>query len=577
MKQVLLLLTTLFLLACSKRSNSELDGGTIRMCLETEPITYLTYEVSDYYSATIFGQVMEGLVSIDPENLKIKAQLADSWTINDDGSEYTFNIREGVFFHPHEVFLSDNDRLLTPEDIVKTFELICSPSDQNAETAAYGHFLKDAIFGASNFYEKKSKSIEGIKTKDNTVTIKINQKDDNFLFKLAQVQLAVHAKEIIDAKLVSNIIGTGPFRYEKYLTGDVPQIILSKNTEYYEKDDKGNSLPYVDSIQFFIQNRKLEQLDMFENKQIDMILALPTSKITKMVEGRLSDFNSTPPKLMLNKNALLQTHYYLFNMEDPRFQNIKVRQAFNYAIDRERIGRDILKNQYDELGFFGVVPPLPSIFRGYEFQQVRNISYDYNPEKARKLLAEAGYPNGKDFGTVNLRFRIDDINAAVSDEFSQQILQVLGINVNIDGSNFEQLTSDAIESNGDLFKSSWIADYPNPENFLANFQSSNKPDKETNAQGLNYAKYVNPQFDNLLDEAKLESNIGKKMKLYTKAEVELMKNPPLIPLWYSGDLQIVHSYVRDLHFNSLSLFNFKKVYLRPWSAEEHQKEIANKK
>jgi len=577
MKQVLLLLTTLFLLACSKRSNSELDGGTIRMCLETEPITYLTYEVSDYYSATIFGQVMEGLVSIDPENLKIKAQLAASWTINDDGSEYTFNIREGVFFHPHEVFLSDNDRLLTPEDIVKTFELICSPSDQNAETAAYGHFLKDAIFGASNFYEKKSKSIEGIKTKDNTVTIKINQKDDNFLFKLAQVQLAVHAKEIIDAKLVSNIIGTGPFRYEKYLTGDVPQIILSKNTEYYEKDDKGNSLPYVDSIQFFIQNRKLEQLDMFENKQIDMILALPTSKITKMVEGRLSDFNSTPPKLMLNKNALLQTHYYLFNMEDPRFQNIKVRQAFNYAIDRERIGRDILKNQYDELGFFGVVPPLPSIFRGYEFQQVRNIGYDYNPEKARKLLAEAGYPNGKDFGTVNLRFRIDDINAAVSDEFSQQILQVLGINVNIDGSNFEQLTSDAIESNGDLFKSSWIADYPNPENFLANFQSSNKPDKETNAQGLNYAKYVNPQFDNLLDEAKLESNIGKKMKLYTKAEVELMKNPPLIPLWYSGDLQIVHSYVRDLHFNSLSLFNFKKVYLRPWSAEEYQKEIANKK
>src|SRR5690606_4657138 len=99
-------------------------------------------------------------------------------------------------------------------------------------------------------------------------------------------------------------------------------------------------------------------------------------------------------------------------------------------------------------------------------------------------------------------------------------------------------------------------------------QSSNKPDKETNANGLNYAKYNNPLFDNLLEEAKRESNIGKKMKLYTKAEVELMKNPPIIPLWYSGDLQIVHSYVRDLHFNSLSLFDFKKVYLQPWSAEE---------
>lgn len=577
MKQVLLLLTTLLLLACSKRSNSELDGGTIRMCLETEPITYLTYEVSDYYSATVFGQVMEGLVSIDPGNLKIKAQIASRWDINDDGTEYTFTIREGILFHPHEVFSNNSDRVLVPEDVVKTFELICSPTTTNSETAAYGHLLKDVIIGASEFYEKKSTTIEGVSAHENTVVIKIKQKDDNFLFKLAQVQLAIHAAEIIEANLVSKIIGTGPFKFEQYITGEVPQILLSKNEEYYELDDKGNALPYVDSIQFLIQSRKLEQLDMFENKQIDLILALPTSKITKMVEGRLSDFNSTPPKLVLNKNALLQTHYYIFNMEDPRFQNIKVRQAFNYAVDRERIGRDILKNQFDELGFYGVVPPLSSIFRGYEFQQIRKVGYDYNPEKARKLLAEAGYPNGKDFGTVNLRFRIDDINAAVSDEFSQQILQVLGINVNIDGSNFEQLTSDAIESNGDLFKSSWIADYPNPENFLINFQSSNKPDKETNARGLNYAKYNNPLFDNLLEEAKRESNIGKKMKLYTKAEVELMKNPPIIPLWHSGDLQIVHSYVRDLHFNSLSLFDFKKVYLQPWSAEEYQKEIANKK
>lgn len=123
---------------------------------------------------------------------------------------------------------------------------------------------------------------------------------------------------------------------------------------------------------------------------------------------------------------------------------------------------------------------------------------------------------------------------------------------------------------------SWVADYPNPENFLSNFLTSNIPNKSSNKLGLNYSKYSNELFDNLLDLAAKESNIGAKMKLYTKAEVELMKNPPLIPLWYSGDLQIVHSYIRNLHFNALSLFNFKQVYSKPWTAEEYQKESIKK-
>lgn len=578
MNKIYFLLIAILLLGCSgKRGTSEHQGGTIRMCLETEPMTYLTYEISDYYSATVFGQVMEGLVSIDPSTLKIKNQIASSSTVSDDGTVYTFHIREDVYFHPHETFKNDNERKLTPADIVATFELICSPTKSNTESVAYGHLLKGTVKGVQEFYEKKTKKIEGIKVKGHTVEITLDEKDDNFLYKLAQIQLAIHAKEIIDANKVTDVIGTGPFIFDNYQSGEVPQILLSRNEDYYEADEQGDQLPYLDSIKFVIQNRKLDQLDMFENKQIDMILALPTSKITKMVEGRLSDFNSTPPSLMLNKNALLHTHFYSFNMEEPRFQNIKVRQAFNYAVDRERIGREVLKNQYDELGYYGIVPPISQTFRGYDFKAVRDAGYTYNPEKARKLLAEAGYPNGKDFGTVNLRFNIGDINSAVADEFAQQIFQVLGINVNIDGSDFEQLTNDAINGKGDMFKSSWIADYPNPENFLNNFQSGNIPDKEQNKTGLNFSKYNNPLFDNLLDEAKKESNVGKKMKLYTKAETELMKNPPIIPLWYSGDLQIVHSYVRNLHFNSLSLFNFKKVYLKPWTAEEYQKEIAQKK
>lgn len=555
----------------------EYQGGTIRMCLEHEPMSYLTYEISDYYSATIFGQVMEGLVSIDPQTLKVKGQIASSWTINDDGTVYLFDIRNDVYFHHHKVFSSDKERILTPNDIVATFEMVCSPTKSGSATVAYSHLLKGVIKGAGDFYEGKTKSVSGITVKDGKLEITLNQRDDSFLYKLSQIQLSIHSKKIIEADLLSKTIGTGPFVFHSYQPGEVPLIYLAKNEEYYETDDQNNQLPYLDSIKFIIQNRKLEQLDLFESKKIDLILALPTSKITKMVEGRLSDFNSAPPKLILDKNALLQTHYYLFNMEEPRFQNPKVRQAFNYAVNREKIGRDVLKNQYDELGIYGIVPPITQTFRGYDFEAVKNAGYEYDPEKAKRLLAEAGYPNGKGFGSVNLRFNIGDINSAVADEFAQQIFQVLGINVNIDGSDFEQLNTDAISGNGDLFKNSWVADYPNPENFLDNFHSANRPDNSTNEMGLNFSKYSNPVFDHLLETAKKESNLGKKMKLYSKAEVELMKNPPIIPLWYSGDLQIVHSYVRNLHFNSLSLFDFKKVYLKEWTAEEYQKEIAQKK
>lgn len=564
------------LVGCSEKQLSDNQGGTIKMCLESEPMTYLTHEISDYYSATVFEQVMEGLVSMDPATLKVKGQIASSWEINDDGTIYQFDIRKDVFFHPHEAFKSDNDRILTTDDIIATFEMICSPSKSGVASVAYNHLLKDILKGAQDFYDGKTKSISGISAHGNKLKIILNQKDDNFLYKLSNIQLSIHSKKIVKSDLLEKTIGTGPFLFHSYQAGETASIYLAKNEDYYETDEAGNQLPYLDSIKFIIQNRKLEQLDLFENKQIDLILALPTSKITKIVEGRLSDFNSAPPKLILDKNALLQTHYYSFNMKDPRFENQKVRQAFNYAVNKEKIGRDILKNQYDELGYYGIVPPISQAFRGYDFEAVKNAGYEYNPEKARKLLAEAGYPNGKGFGTINLRFNIGDINSAIADEFAQQIFQVLGINVNIDGSNFEQLTADAIAGNGDLFKNSWIADYPNPENFLNNFLSANIPDHNTDKAGLNLSKYNNPVFDNLLEAAKKEENIGKKMKLYSKAEIELIKNPPIIPLWYSGDLQIVHSYVRNLHFNSLSLFNFKKVYLKPWTAEEYQKETAQK-
>jgi len=563
-----LFLVALFSCTSGKNPLHENAGGSIRLALENEPATYLSRDVIDVYSANVLSQVMECLVSLDPKDLTVVPQIAKSWKISSDGLSYEFSIRKDVLFHPHTSFSSDKDRIMTPNDIQKTVELICSKGSSGAVGTAYSMFLGHYLVGAKEFYEKKSKSIKGLKIKGDKVTFTIIEKDNNFLSKLAHISCAIISMKIYDANLEQDMIGTGPFKFREFKKGTTNSIILTKNEDYYLVDEKGFSLPYLDSVIYVLESRKLEQLNLFELKNLDVIVGLPSSRITKMLEGRISDFNSAPPRLILHNNPILTTNYYYFNLQDERFKNIKVRQAFNFAIDKNKIGSEILRNQFSEVGFYGIVPPISNAFRGYDFEGVKAASYSFDPVKAKKLLAEAGYPDGKGFGTVNLRFNIDDIHSAIADEFSKQIYEVLGINVNIDASSFDQLEKDARLGKSEIFRSAWAADYASPESFLYNFYGKNVPDNILEPSMVNYSRYKNDSFDKLFDLAKKSTKLSNQMDYFSKAEKVLMQDPPIIPLWYKGDYGIVYSNVRNLYFNSLNLQNFTKVYKKEWTKEE---------
>lgn len=574
MKILTLSLLLLVLLgSCSEeeRKQFEYSGGCLTMALENEPSTYVARNVHDYYSATVLSQISEGLVGFDPKTIKIIPKVASEWTQSDDGLSYTFTLRDDVYFHPHEVFSSKEDRLLTAEDVVKTFELSCSPGEDGLEPSAYTMAFKSLLKGADEFMQGKAKSISGIKVNGNTITLELLHDDHNFLNKLANISLCIVSKKIYENGSEKDVIGTGPFKYDTYKAGDVPQLILTKNQDYYLTDEQGNALPYLDSLVFVFQSRKLEQLDMFESGTLDLIVGLPTSRITRMLEGRIEDFNSKPPKLILANNPLLESHFYYFNMNDERFKDPLVRQAFNYAIDKEAIGREILRNQYYELGEYGVTPPISKVLRGYDFSAVHKAGYTYDPEKARALLAQAGYPNGEGFGSVSLRYNIDDTHSAVADEFAKQIFKVLNINVNIDGSSFEQLNKDATMGVGDIFRTGWSADYPSPETFLMNFYGKFVPDNPRDPSLINKSRYRNPLFDEFYHQAINAPKLADQMKYFSKAEVALLNDPPMIPLWYTGDIEITQSYVRDFHFNAINYFDFTRVYLKEWTAEEYQK------
>ncbi len=567
---ILLLLLALGSCGPAAKKQADFGGGKFVMALENSPSSFNTPMISDYYSAILTSQVTEGLVSMNPKDLTIRPQLAKSWKISDDGKKYTFTLREEVYFHPHKAFTSDEERKVTTRDILFTVKYSCRKTPGGETPNAYNFLYKNNLKGADDYFNGKASEISGIQITDKTVSFTLLEKDNNFLYKLANINGAIISEKVYKAKGEQDLIGTGPFIYSAVEEKDHEVYKLNKNPEYYLSDSSGNALPYLDELHFVIENRKLHQLEMFENGELDIIIGLPTSRITKMLDGRIKDFNSSPPLFALYNQPLLWTNYYIFNMEDERFKEKKVRQAFNYAINREKINQEILRGQSYEIGIYGIVPPVGKSFKGYDFKGVKNVSFQYDPEKARKLLAEAGYPDGEGFGTVELRYDIGDINSGVADEISRQIKQVLNINVNIDGSTFEQKADDAAMGKGDLFRSAWSADYPSPETFLMNFYGKVIPQDSLMASYLNNSRYRNPQFDAKLEEAKSASKQSDQIRLFSQAEQILMSDPPIIPLWYSGDYQIIYYKVRNFRNNPLNLFDFREIYKKEWTEAEYQ-------
>jgi oligopeptide transport system substrate-binding protein len=579
MKPIVLFLTAFyFLTACSSGKNQKIfehAGGTFSMSLDAEPATYIPREVTDYYASTVLNQVMEGLVSLNPENLAVKPQLAESWSVSGDGLRYEFKLRKNVLFHPHETFKSDDDRLLTMEDVIHTFEIAAKKDKKGLPTPAYTSVFKGTIKGIDAFHEGKASKIAGLTTKGNKLIIELNQQDANFINKLANTNAAICSRKICHAAVENAMIGTGPFRFEAYQEeeGMPGKIILKRNEDYYMQDKDGNTLPYLDELNFIVETRKLEQLDLFEKGETQLILTLPSSRITAMLEGRIRDFNAVPPLFILRNNPLLATNYYFFNMRDPRFKDPRVRQAFNYAINREKITREVLRGQSYEDGIYGIVPPINASFRGYDFNAIKESGYGFDPEKAKALLAEAGYANGTGFGSVTLRVNIGDIHSAVAEEIANQISQTLGINVNIDGSSFEQKTHDAEYLKGDIFGSSWYADYCSPETFLLNFYGKIVPESTSVPSTLNQSRYVNPRFDELFETAKTARKHSDQLKGFEAAEKELLKDPPMMVIWYSGDIQLIYSKVRNLQDNPMNYFVFKEVYLKDWTKQEYENRL----
>lgn len=562
------LLLLLLFVSCSgkdKAQKFEYAGGTFKFAIANEPSTFIVRDAVDFYSSTMMNQIYEGLVAFNPATLETEPCLAKSWDISEDGKTIHFHLRDDVYFHPHKDF--PEGIKFTPEDVIYNIMLACSPMD-NKPTYAYSSIYKETLKGAKAFYNKETDHIEGLSVTGNTVTFELLVRDINFIDKLAQTQAKIVSKKIVESGLETDLIGTGPFRFSAYTEVDGEMnIVLVKNNNYYQKDENGNQLPYLDSLVFLIENDNKKLLEKFEKEEILLLDQLTTHEITTLLsEGRIEYFNSTPPKLILDRKPLLATQYYVFNLNEEIFQNILVRKAINYAIDREDIVKNILHNQAYSHGNAGIVPP--DAFGGYNTELVRTSSYSYNPQKARRLFAQAGFPNGEGFPSISIKYNIHPIHAEVANEIASQLKKVLNINVSLDGMPFQDLLEEQKRGIGQISKKSWYADFYSPENFLMNKFSKSNTEGNTIVSHSNSSGYYNPKFDELLEKARSTTDIIERFNYFAQAEKILMEDAPIIVLWYEETIKVVYAKVRNLELNEIDLFSFKNVYLKDWTKNE---------
>lgn len=568
MRNILIVLLLLGSYSCSDvslKKKFKHAGGTFNYAISNEPTTLIARNVADLYSSMLLNQIYEGLVELDPKTLETRPALAKEWTISADGKTIHFELHDNVYFHEHPSIAGENK--FTAEDVVYSIELACSPHKDEVSSAYYSIY-KGLLKGADEFYNKEADHISGLSIRGNTIEMQLTERDVHFVDRLTQTAALIVSKKAIKAGLEEELIGTGPFKFmENRTKKGQKEIVLMRNKDYYGKDSKGHRLPYLDTLVLKVESKKIKQLEMFENGDVHLIEGLPPSKIPMMLgEGKIEDFNSTPPKYILIRKPLMATQYYYFNLLKPEFQDIRVRKAINYAINRAEIIDNILNNQAYRIGDGGIVPP--TAFNGYESDAVKDQSYTFQPEKARQLFAQAGYKDGKDFPAIHIKYNIGTIHSAVANEISNQLKTVLNIEVALEGVSFEEKLRDQQFANGDLFRSSWFAEYNSPESFLMTAYGKTVPKDSSKPSMTNYSRYQNETYDELFEKAKSSPEIVERYRYFTEAEKLLMEDSPYIILWYEETIKIVYSKVRNLQLNEMNSYSFKNVYLKDWSRKE---------
>ncbi|MFN3918557.1 MAG: ABC transporter substrate-binding protein [Flavobacteriales bacterium] len=492
------------------------------------------------------GHLYNGLIELD-DNLNVVPSIAYGWEISDDKKEYTFFLRNDVYFHDHEAFFEGKGRRVTAHDFFFSFFRILDP-----ETASPGKYI------FANLDKSERSDFVGFKAlNDSVFKIFLTEPQPSFLQQLSLMFCVVVPVDVVEkygADFRRNPIGTGPFRFKTWKNG--VKIVLTKNEKYFEKDENNVRLPYLDGVSIsFIQDRH-QEYRYFVDGRFEMISGLgPEFKDELLTpKGDLNEEHAD--NVYFQKIPWLKTDY-LGILVDPTLKVVTqsplrdkyLRQAVNYAINRQELVQ-YLRNNVGTPAEKGFVPKgMPY------FEEVNFNGYNYNPEKAMQLIRGAGYKEGQTVNGITLITTDEYKNLC---EYIQHNLMDVGIDAKIEIvlANVQKQRLAQFQNN--FFRKSWIADYADPTNFYQIFYSKNfAPDL-----GSNYTHFSDMEFDKLYEKSLIAENKEERVKIFYRMEQILMDQSPVVPLFYDETARFFRKEVTGISGNAMNMLSLKRVKIR---------------
>lgn len=473
------------------------------------------------------NQLFNGLVQMD-DNLIVNPCIAKNWEVSDDALLYTFTLRSDVFFHKHPLFGKDSTRHVKASDFEYSFNRLL-----NKQLASPGSWVLNKVdrFKARN---------------DSIFEIQLKQPFPAFLGLLSMKYCSVVPIEIVahyGSDFRSNPIGTGPFKFKRW--EENIKLVFRKNHLYFEIDDDGSELPYLEAVAITFLPDKQSEFMQFAQGNIDFVSGLDASYKDEILtaDGQLKERYSNEVNMI--RGPYLNTEYLAFFMDSdvPEIQSELLRKAINYGFDRNKM-MIYLRNGIGIPANGGFIPKgLP----GFN----ETIGFSYDPEKAKQLIDQYKNETGNNSPKIVLTTTSNYLSFC---EYIQRELQKSGLEVVVDVIPASSLKDSKANGKLDMFRASWIADYPDAENYLSLYSSKNFA-----PNGPNYTHFSNATFDRLYEEAYLETDPEKRAIFYTKMDSLVMQKTPIVPLFYDEVVRFSRKEVKGLGINPVNLLDLKRV------------------
>ena len=531
---IILVATCFLLMNCSSRIN---NNKKVFYYNESSGIATLDPAFAKNQSIMwAIHQIYSTLVEIDT-GLHIVPSIAKNWQVSADRLTYTFNIRQGIYFHDNEAFENGKGRALTAHDIVYSFNRI-----QEKKTASSGAWI----------FNNRVDSIHPfIALNDSTFQLHLLKPFQPILGILSTQYCSIVPKEVVEKfgkDFRRHPCGTGPFQFQSWDEGQA--LILHKNEQYFEQDGSGKRLPYLDAIKVSFFDNKATEFLQFQQGNLSFINDIDPSFKDEVITKNGMLRKEWDGKVLLKKQPYLNTEYLgiLVDTSNPIVKNSPlklkaIRQAMNFAINKQQLML-YMRNSIGIPAEAGFVPRgLPS----HNAELVKG--YTFNPTKAKQLLINAGFSKQKQLPVIKL------LTIAIYSDIASFIakqLEEIGFNIQVEVVQKSLLLEQTAKSQAGFFRGSWIADYPDAENYMAMFYSKNPAPP-------NYTRYKNPAFDLLYEKALVTINDEERYELYRQMDQMVINDAPVIPIWYDMAFHLTQTNLINFEPNALNLLELRRT------------------